>query len=182
MRTKVLTVVAALVGAALVSGPFAWAEPEPYLVGRGISDVTGPAAENGMMGYSKFDQKTTGIHQRLRSRAYVVVDRATTKRVAYVNADLAMIFRAVQEGVLTKLQAKYGSTYTRDNLLLSATHTHSGPGGQSHNLAYNLSMTSSPVRSASASASSRTRRSTARASRSTATPTRAPSRPASTRR
>ncbi|MGI5500553.1 neutral/alkaline ceramidase [Lentzea sp. CA-135723] len=140
MRTKVLTVVAALVGAALVSGPFAWAEPEPYLVGRGISDVTGPAAENGMMGYSKFDQKTSGIHQRLRSRAYVVVDRATNKRVAYVNADLAMIFRAVQEGVLAKLQTKYGNTYTRENLLLSATHTHSGPGGQSHNIAYNLSI------------------------------------------
>src|SRR5688500_16200310 len=140
MRTAVMTVVAALAGAALVSGPFAWAEPEPYLVGRGISDVTGPAAENGMMGYSKFDQKTTGIAQRLRSRAYVVVDRSTNKRVAYVNADLAMIFRAVQEGVLGKLQAKYGSTYTRENLLLSATHTHSGPGGQSHNLAYNLSI------------------------------------------
>ncbi len=25
-------------------------------------------------------------------------------------------------------------------MLLSATHTHSGPGGQSHNLAYNLSI------------------------------------------
>jgi neutral ceramidase len=109
-------------------------------VGRGISDVTGPAAENGMMGYSAFDQKTTGIHQRQRSRAYVVVDQATGKRVAYVNADLAMIFRAVQEAVLAKLQARYGSLYTRENVLLSATHTHAGPGGYSHNLAYNLSI------------------------------------------
>ncbi|GLZ31729.1 neutral ceramidase [Lentzea sp. NBRC 105346] len=116
------------------------AAPEPYLVGRGISDVTGAAAENGMMGYSKFDQKTSGIHQRQRSRAYIVVDQETGKRVAYVNADLAMIFRAVQEGVLAKLQQKYGQTYTRENLLLSATHTHSGPGGFSHNLAYNLSI------------------------------------------
>jgi hypothetical protein len=32
------------------------AADSPYLVGRGISDVTGPAAENGMMGYSKFGQ------------------------------------------------------------------------------------------------------------------------------
>ncbi|ROP35480.1 neutral/alkaline ceramidase [Saccharothrix texasensis] len=131
----------ALVGALVVVGlPVADAAPTPYLVGRGISDVTGPAAENGMMGYSAFEQKTTGIHQRQRSRAYVVVDQATGKRVAYVNADLAMMFRAVQEAVLAKLQARYGSLYTRENVLLSATHTHAGPGGYSHNLAYNLSI------------------------------------------
>lgn len=131
----------AVLAAALVfTGLPATAAAEPYLIGRGISDVTGPAAENGMMGYSKFDQKTTGIHQRQRSRAYIVVDRATNKRVAYVNADLAMIFRAVQEAVLAKLKPRYGDLYTKENLLLSATHTHAGPGGYSHNLAYNLSI------------------------------------------
>lgn len=139
-RSSVSVVLALLAGLVVVTGVPASAAPEPYLVGRGISDVTGPAAENGMMGYSKFDQKTTGIHQRQRSRAYVVVDRATSKRVAYVNADLAMIFRAVQEAVLAKLQARYGQLYTRENVLLSATHTHAGPGGYSHNIAYNLSI------------------------------------------
>jgi neutral ceramidase len=139
-RSGVSVVVALLVGLAVVTGLPAAAAPEPYLVGRGISDVTGPAAENGMMGYSKFDQKTTGIHQRQRSRAYIVVDRATSKRIAYVNADLAMIFRAVQEAVIAKLQTRYGQLYTRENVLLSATHTHAGPGGYSHNLAYNLSV------------------------------------------
>nr|WP_083472771.1 neutral/alkaline ceramidase [Kibdelosporangium phytohabitans] len=131
----------AVLAAALVfTGLPATAAPDPYLVGRGISDVTGPAAENGMMGYSKFDQKTTGIHQRQRSRAYIVVDRSTTKRVVYVNADLAMIFRAVQEAVMAKLKPRYGDLYTGENVLLSATHTHAGPGGFSHNLAYNLSI------------------------------------------
>ncbi|MFB7026665.1 MULTISPECIES: neutral/alkaline non-lysosomal ceramidase N-terminal domain-containing protein [unclassified Streptomyces] len=43
--------------------------PYPYLVGRGIADITGAAAESGMMGYSKPDQQTGGIHQRLRARA-----------------------------------------------------------------------------------------------------------------
>ncbi|MBC6451446.1 neutral/alkaline ceramidase [Actinokineospora sp. HBU206404] len=134
---------AALAGAVVLAGlPTAQAAPPPttYLVGRGISDVTGPAAENGMMGYSKFDQKTTGIHQRQRSRAFITVDQATGKRVAYVNADLGMIFRAVQEGVLGKLKSRYGDLYTQQNVLLSATHTHAGPGGYSHNLAYNLAI------------------------------------------
>ncbi|MET8710834.1 neutral/alkaline ceramidase [Streptomyces californicus] len=111
-----------------------------YLIGRGISDVTGEAAETGMMGYSSFDQKTSGIHQRQRSRAFVVVDRASGKRVVYVNADLAMIFQSVRQGVLARLKERYGSLYGEENVLLSATHTHSGPGGYSHNVAYNLSV------------------------------------------
>lgn len=142
-RSIIATTLAALAGAVVIAGlPTAQAAPQPttYLIGRGISDVTGPAAENGMMGYSKFDQKTTGIHQRQRSRAFVTVDQATGKRVAYVNADLGMIFRAVQEGVLGKLKARYGDLYTQQNVLLSATHTHAGPGGYSHNLAYNLAI------------------------------------------
>lgn len=48
--------------------------------------MTGPAAETGMLGYSKFDQQTSGIHQRLWSRAFITVDQATGKWVAYVNA------------------------------------------------------------------------------------------------
>ncbi|MFJ5084165.1 neutral/alkaline ceramidase [Streptomyces sp. NPDC088706] len=116
------------------------AADEEYLVGRGIADVTGEAAETGMMGYSSFDQKTSGIHQRQRSRAYVVVDRATGRRVVYVNADLAMIFQSVRQGVIARLKERYGSLYGDENVLLSATHTHSGPGGYSHHLAYNLSV------------------------------------------
>ncbi|MFI1190637.1 neutral/alkaline ceramidase [Streptomyces californicus] len=116
------------------------AADEDYLIGRGISDVTGEAAETGMMGYSSFDQKTSGIHQRQRSRAFVVVDRTSGKRVVYVNADLAMIFQSVRQGVLARLKERYGSLYGEENVLLSATHTHSGPGGHSHNIAYNLSV------------------------------------------
>lgn len=43
-------------------------------VGRGIADITGEAADCGMLGYGKSDQRTAGIHQRLRSRAFVFRD------------------------------------------------------------------------------------------------------------
>src|SRR4051812_44800645 len=43
-----------------------------FQIGSGIYDVTGPAAELGMMGYAMIDQKTAGIHQRLRARAFVI--------------------------------------------------------------------------------------------------------------
>ena len=140
-RLLVALLAVAVVGAGVTAGGRAAAvESQEYLVGRGISDITGPAAENGMMGYSKFGQNTSGIQQRLRARAFVMVDRASGERVAYVNADLQSIFQAQHDAVLAKLQAKYGGLYNERNVLLNATHTHSGPGGQSHNLAYNLSI------------------------------------------
>ncbi len=111
-----------------------------FLVGGGIADITGPAAELGMMGYARLDQKTAGIHQRLRSRAFVVASPCNGKRVAFVSADLGMIFQAVQQGVVRKLAATYGNLYGDANVLLSATHTHSGPGGHSHYDLYNLTI------------------------------------------
>ncbi|MDQ0982943.1 neutral/alkaline ceramidase [Streptomyces sp. V2I9] len=144
-RRLPVAVLAIALGAVTLGGPSPAAASDSaaeaaYLVGRGISDVTGEAAETGMMGYSSFGQKTSGIHQRQRSRAFVVVDRASGKRVVYVNADLAMIFQSVRQGVLARLKERYGSLYDEANVLLSATHTHSGPGGYSHNVAYNLSV------------------------------------------
>ncbi|WP_030329127.1 neutral/alkaline ceramidase [Streptomyces sp. NRRL B-1381] len=140
LPVTVLTAVLAAVTLGAPSPASASDTAGEYLIGRGISDVTGEAAETGMMGYSSFDQKTSGIHQRQRSRAFVVVDRASGKRVVYVNADLAMIFQSVRQGVLARLKERYGSLYGEENVLLSATHTHSGPGGFSHNVAYNLSV------------------------------------------
>jgi len=38
------------------------------------------------------------------------------------------------------LQNKYGDLYTEKNVLLNATHTHSGPGGYSHYALYNFTI------------------------------------------
>ncbi|MGW0698482.1 neutral/alkaline ceramidase [Streptomyces sp. NPDC002867] len=134
-----LAAVPGAVPAGAAQGPYRTAQDGgDYLVGRGIADVTGEAAEVGMMGYSSFEQKATGIHQRQRSRAFVVADPASGSRIVYVNADLGMIFQSVHQGVLARLKQRYGSLYTERNVLLSATHTHAGSGGHSHHVAYNL--------------------------------------------
>ncbi|MFG2821675.1 neutral/alkaline non-lysosomal ceramidase N-terminal domain-containing protein [Kitasatospora sp. NPDC048365] len=114
--------------------------PSPYLVGRGIADITGAAAESGMMGYSIPDQQTAGIHQRLRARAFVIVDPASGNRIAWCNTDQGILPFAVFQAVIARLTALYGGTYTEQNVSVSATHTHSGPGGCAHDLAYNLSI------------------------------------------
>jgi neutral ceramidase len=93
-----------------------------------------------MMGYSMLDQKTEGISMRLRSRAFVVLDPGSSKRVAFVSADTGIIPQGIKQQVVQLLQSRFGSLYTDKNVLLSANHTHSAPGAYSHYAMYNLSM------------------------------------------
>ncbi|CAB9514030.1 Neutral ceramidase [Seminavis robusta] len=44
----------------------------PLLIGSGIYDITGPAAQVHIQGYGKSSQSSNGIHMRLRSRAFIV--------------------------------------------------------------------------------------------------------------
>ncbi|SHF41240.1 neutral/alkaline ceramidase [Streptoalloteichus hindustanus] len=109
-----------------------------FLVGRGIADITGEPAEVGMMGYASPGQRTSGIHLRQRSRAFVFVDRESGQRVALVTVDLAMVFAGVRHAVLEALARRFGDRYDDDSLLIAATHTHAGPGGFAHHTLYNI--------------------------------------------
>lgn len=111
-----------------------------YLIGGGIDDITGPAAEVGMMGYAEAGQKTAGLRMRVFARAFVFVDQDSGKRMAFVSADLGQLFQSIKQGVVKKLKEKgYGERYFDDNVMLSATHTHSGPGGYAHYTLFNIS-------------------------------------------
>jgi len=100
-----------------------------YLVGIGIADVTGPATETTMMGYAKFDQKTSGIHTRLFSRAFIFKSNSSDALV-FVSVDVLGMGHAIKREVIKRLATSIGpGVYRDDNIMLSATHTHSGPGG-----------------------------------------------------
>ncbi|RCW43705.1 neutral ceramidase [Halopolyspora algeriensis] len=114
------------------------ATANPYLVGRGIADATGEVAEVGMMGYGRMDQQAEGLHMRLWSRAFVIADRASTERVLLVVVDAPMIFESVHREVLRRIGERHGDLYTERNVLITATHTHAGPGGHAHHLLYNM--------------------------------------------
>jgi neutral ceramidase len=107
-----------------------------YRVGRGIADITGEAAGCGMMGYGKADQKSAGIHLRLRARAFVFA--TDSARVLLVVAELPLIFDSVRQEVLRRLAERYGALYSEVNTMLTCTHTHCGPGGYSHHALYNM--------------------------------------------
>ena len=113
------------------------AEPE-FRVGAGKADITGPAAERAMMGYSMPHQETAGIHLRLFARAFVLEDRQSERRAAMVVCDLGHISEVVRLGVLEALVEAGAEDIHADNLMLLATHTHSGPGGYFAKTLYNL--------------------------------------------
>ncbi len=106
-----------------------------FEVGAGVYDITGPTVGRGMMGYVIMSQIDEGLHMRLHARAFVIASPCNGKRVALVITEDQALFQAVQMEVVKRLKAKYGDLYTDANVVLAATHNHSGPGGLS---AYSL--------------------------------------------
>lgn len=115
-----------------------------FMIGAGIHDITGPVAGRIMLGYVTPDQKTAGIHMRLWSRAFVISTIDYKKCVALVCADLDFIPQAVKLAVTKKMKEEFNHPslpgFDEKNVLLSANHTHSSPGGYSHYAMYNISI------------------------------------------
>ncbi|CAK7314654.1 Neutral ceramidase [Vulpes lagopus] len=100
-----------------------------YHIGVGRADCTGQVADINLMGYSKTGQNARGILTRLYSRAFVMAEPDGSNRVVFVSIDIGMVSQRLRLEVLNRLQNKYGSLYGKDNVILSGTHTHSGPAG-----------------------------------------------------
>lgn len=103
-----------------------------YDIGTGIADVTGPAFGSPMWGYAKPGQNTEGIHTRLKSRAFIFVDPTTQQRLLFASIDIGSVEHHIFLEVLDRLKENFGDLYHKNNTILSATHTHSGPDGYSH--------------------------------------------------
>merc|ERR1712215_524703 len=109
-----------------------------YNIGVGRADVTGPAAEIGMMGYAKQGQNTKGIHTRLYARSFLVEDVESGTRVVFVSVDEAMMGQLVKIDVMERLYSMFPGVYSEQNVALSATHTHSGPAGFMQYVLFNI--------------------------------------------
>ncbi|XP_019186384.1 PREDICTED: neutral ceramidase-like [Ipomoea nil] len=107
-----------------------------YLIGVGSYDMTGPAAQVNLMGYANPNQNAAGIHFRLRARAFVVAESSEGPRFAFVNLDAGMASQLVTIKVVERLKSRYGDLYNEENIAISGTHTHAGPGGYLQYLTY----------------------------------------------
>ncbi|KZM24078.1 hypothetical protein ST47_g4774 [Ascochyta rabiei] len=107
------------------------ADASQYLIGVGKADITGPVVELNLMGYANTSQVGTGLRQRLYSRAFVVGSpHDPRERIVYMVLDTQSGDTAIRNGILDGLQAlgpEY-AVYTKDNVAVTGTHSHSGPG------------------------------------------------------
>jgi neutral ceramidase len=105
---------------------------DQYLVGVGKADITGPVVEINFMGYADTAQQGTGVRQRLYSRAFIVGDLENpADRFAYLVLDTQSGDTAVRHGILQALAELGGeyAMYGQQNVAVTGTHSHSGPGG-----------------------------------------------------
>ncbi len=141
MRKVYQNIWRAVATASVCVSSFAAAQAGEWMVGAGMYDVTGPAADRGMVGYGDTGQTTQGIHTRLWSRAFTMGKTGTSDYVVFVSADLQSITQGVRQGVMKKIAADSTlSLYLNEaNVMLTATHTHVGPGGYDHTAMLNMS-------------------------------------------
>lgn len=102
--------------------PAAWAD-EPLRVGVGRADITPPTGFF-MQGWVRSDAVLRGQHTRLFARA-VVLERGGRK-FALVAVDLNSVAGGMLEEAVERLA---GRGFSKRNVLVSASHTHSAPSG-----------------------------------------------------
>jgi neutral ceramidase len=90
-RTPLLAAIATALFILFASPPWAHAAAG-YRVGVGIGDITGEAAEVGMLGYADPTQTTAGLATRQRARAIVIAYDAG-HHVAFVSAEVDFVPR-----------------------------------------------------------------------------------------
>ncbi|MGB1317464.1 MAG: neutral/alkaline non-lysosomal ceramidase N-terminal domain-containing protein, partial [Flavobacteriales bacterium] len=112
-----------------------------YEVGVAKADITAFKLGVGMMGYGMYFNIVKGVETDLFSRAVVIRDATTGKKVVLVNVEICFITIAIKRGVWKKLRRKHENLgFDEDAIMITAQHTHSAPGGYSHFGLYNMSI------------------------------------------
>ena len=124
---------AALACAALLPSATAAGAATPTLrAGAGQTDITPPKTGYFLGGWTRADRLAEGQSTRLFANTLVL--QRGDRKVALVAAELFAVPAGLQEDV-AKAVADLG--LDRSSILLSASHTHSGPGGYANNPTYN---------------------------------------------
>ncbi len=111
-----------------------------FRFGSGIHDITGVVANTNGSGWENLFQVFSGLHTRQYARAYAFESPCNGQRVMFISADVGLIWASLRHGVLDAIAAdpELSKFYRPENLMLSATHTHQGPAGYSHEDGGNL--------------------------------------------
>jgi neutral ceramidase len=108
-----------------------------FRAGFGRASITAYDPSLCMLGWADHRNKPRAVAEPLYARALVVEERSTQKRVAYVCCELGMISESIRRHTLARL-AGLTTGLGEHEVMLTATHTHSGPSGYSTYLFFAL--------------------------------------------
>lgn len=104
-----------------------WAKQEIYVKAQGYA----------MMGYGMWHHRAWGQQTPLFARAIWLADEQG-HQLAFCCLDLGYITYAMRSTIVEQLKAQLGQHFNEEALVLTCTHTHSGPGGCTHDALYNV--------------------------------------------
>lgn len=105
-----------------------------YRIGAARAEITPDCIGAVMMGWGDNNHKVEGVATPLYSRAIALEDGASGSRIIMVCVDLCFITEALRLEVVSRLGIR------DDEIMLSATHTHSAPGPYSTYVVYALTV------------------------------------------
>lgn len=108
-----------------------------FEIGSAKADITIFKENTGMLGYGVWHNIIKGVATPLYARAFVI--RRNGRKVAFVVVEICFCTVFLKKGVLKVLQEMYPHLgYTEDNVMITAQHTHSAPGGFTQHFLYNM--------------------------------------------
>jgi neutral ceramidase len=110
-----------------------------YKIGAGKGDITYFLKGIGMMGYGQPHNYVLEVGTKLFARSLVIQDGDTT--FVLINLEQAFITMALKDALLKELKIKHPDWNLKESdILFTAQHTHSAPGGYSHFPLYNFTV------------------------------------------
>jgi neutral ceramidase len=110
-------------------------------IGAAKADITTWEPGLGMMGWGMLDNRVEGVATPLHARAVLLRDPESGLRLAIVCVELCFVSLALRDRVCTILRTEHPAMgLDLANTMITATHTHSGPGGYTHYPFYNVTI------------------------------------------
>ncbi|MDO8267736.1 MAG: neutral/alkaline non-lysosomal ceramidase N-terminal domain-containing protein [Moraxellaceae bacterium] len=108
-----------------------------YQAGWGKQEIGIVPKGYAMQGYGMWQHRARGVQSPLFARALFLQDEKNNSLI-FCCLDLGYVTHAMRTGVCTALREHLGEAFNEAALVLTCTHTHSGPGGCTHDVMYNI--------------------------------------------
>lgn len=108
-----------------------------YQAGWGKRDIGITPRGYAMMGYGMWHHRARQQQSALYARALFLADNKGGALI-FCCLDLGYVTHAMRSAVCNELREKLGPVFREEAFVLTCTHTHSGPGGCSHDALYNV--------------------------------------------